>query len=160
MYSQEEPALDIMCPNHQQNIIVISTPNEANIDKYLQTRLLRINDQLHEVSVYETAPTLTTKGVIRGIPLEDNPKRMNEKIVNSRSPTALAGSDSANRPLLSSPATASWFAPWFVTEKLSSDAPDTGNESTYNTNAAALATEWTSAPTHKTRYAEATVPKP
>ncbi|KAH7977748.1 hypothetical protein HPB49_003370 [Dermacentor silvarum] len=53
-------------------------------------RQLRINDQDHEASVYETAPNLTSKGVIRGIPLEDDPKTIDEKIVNSRNPTALA----------------------------------------------------------------------
>ncbi|KAH7948895.1 hypothetical protein HPB49_002931 [Dermacentor silvarum] len=60
-----ERALDTIRTNNHQNIIVISTPNEANIDKYLHMRQLRINDQVHEVSVYETAPNLTTKGVIR-----------------------------------------------------------------------------------------------
>ncbi|KAH7977749.1 hypothetical protein HPB49_003371 [Dermacentor silvarum] len=33
--AREERALDTICTNNHQNIIVISTPNEANIDKYL-----------------------------------------------------------------------------------------------------------------------------
>ncbi|KAH7973897.1 hypothetical protein HPB49_006593 [Dermacentor silvarum] len=52
--AREERALDTICTNNHQIIIVISTPNEANIDKYLQMRQLCINDQLHEVCVYET----------------------------------------------------------------------------------------------------------
>ncbi|KAH7949281.1 hypothetical protein HPB49_007035 [Dermacentor silvarum] len=59
------------------------------MDKYLQMRQLRINDQLHEVSVYETAPNLTTNAIIRAIPLVDDPKTIDGKIVNLRNPTAL-----------------------------------------------------------------------
>ncbi|KAH7945957.1 hypothetical protein HPB49_017836 [Dermacentor silvarum] len=50
--AREERAQDTICMNNHQNIMVMSTPNEASNDKYLQMRQLRINDQLHEVSVY------------------------------------------------------------------------------------------------------------
>lgn len=39
--TKEERALDTICPNNQQSIIVVSTPNEASIDKYLQMKQIR-----------------------------------------------------------------------------------------------------------------------
>lgn len=49
----------------------------------------RVGGQMYEVNSYETAPNLTTKGVIRGIPLEDDVRTINEKVVNSQDPAAL-----------------------------------------------------------------------
>ncbi|KAL1467753.1 hypothetical protein MTO96_041950 [Rhipicephalus appendiculatus] len=53
-------------------------------------RQIHIQGKLHEVNVYETAPDNTTKGVIRGIPIEDGPRALDENIVNTRNPLALA----------------------------------------------------------------------
>ncbi|KAH6930832.1 hypothetical protein HPB50_019710 [Hyalomma asiaticum] len=45
---------------------------------------------MYEVNSYEAAASLMTKGVIRGIALEDNARTVDEKVVNSRNPTVLA----------------------------------------------------------------------
>ncbi|KAH7939379.1 hypothetical protein HPB52_011673 [Rhipicephalus sanguineus] len=86
----EESAEDTVCPNLHQNIVVVSTPKRANADRYARMRQIYIQGKLHEVNVYETAPDNTTKGVIRGIPIEDGPRALDENIVNPRNPLALA----------------------------------------------------------------------
>ncbi|KAH7983149.1 hypothetical protein HPB52_009648 [Rhipicephalus sanguineus] len=53
-------------------------------------RQLRTREIVYEVNAYETAPDNTSKGVIRGIPIEDRPQELDRKIVNSRNPTAVA----------------------------------------------------------------------
>ncbi|KAL1432477.1 hypothetical protein MTO96_013233 [Rhipicephalus appendiculatus] len=88
--TEEESAEDTVCPNSHQNIVVISTPKRANADRYAKMRQIHIQGKLHEVNVYETAPDNTTKGVIRGIPIEDGPRALDENIVNTRNPLALA----------------------------------------------------------------------
>ncbi|KAH6940692.1 hypothetical protein HPB50_005086 [Hyalomma asiaticum] len=62
---------DTICPNFQQNIIVVSTPTEAHADKYQKIASIKIGNQTFETNAYEAAPDCTSKGVIRGIPLED-----------------------------------------------------------------------------------------
>ncbi|KAH6947828.1 hypothetical protein HPB50_021599 [Hyalomma asiaticum] len=62
---------DTICPNFQQNIIVVSTPIEAHADKYQKIAIIKIGNQTFETNAYEAAPDCTPKGVIRGIPLED-----------------------------------------------------------------------------------------
>ncbi|KAL1481435.1 hypothetical protein MTO96_034469 [Rhipicephalus appendiculatus] len=88
--TEEESAEDTVCPNSHQNIVVMSTPKRANADRYAKMRQIHIQGKLHEVNVYETAPDNTTKGVIRGIPIEDGPRALDENIVNTRNPLALA----------------------------------------------------------------------
>ncbi|KAH7938881.1 hypothetical protein HPB52_001821 [Rhipicephalus sanguineus] len=63
--SPQDATEDIICPNMQQNIIVF------------------------EVRAYETAPDYTVKGVVRGIPLEEDAIAIHLNIVNKRNPTAL-----------------------------------------------------------------------
>lgn len=81
---------DTICPNPPQNIVVVSTSKRANADRYTKIKQIYIQGKLHEVNAYETAPHNTTKGVIRGIPVEEGPRELDEKIVNSRNPLALA----------------------------------------------------------------------
>ncbi|KAL1430168.1 hypothetical protein MTO96_015371 [Rhipicephalus appendiculatus] len=59
--TSEESAADTICPNTQQNIMVVSTPNEDNADK----------------------------GVIRGIPADANAEELDRNIVNERNPLAV-----------------------------------------------------------------------
>ncbi|KAH7977554.1 hypothetical protein HPB49_002314 [Dermacentor silvarum] len=42
---------------------------------------IRISDKVHELCAYETATLSTSKGIIRGIPLQDNPATIDGKIV-------------------------------------------------------------------------------
>ncbi|KAL1416532.1 hypothetical protein MTO96_027895 [Rhipicephalus appendiculatus] len=59
---------DMICPNLQQNIIVVSTPIEAHADKYQRITRIKVGKNTYETSAYEAAPDYTSKGVIRGIP--------------------------------------------------------------------------------------------
>lgn len=53
-------------------------------------RQIYIQGKPQDVNAYETAPDNTTKGVIRGIRIEDGPRALDEKIVNPRNAQALA----------------------------------------------------------------------
>ncbi|KAK8769323.1 hypothetical protein V5799_014212 [Amblyomma americanum] len=79
-----QSAEDAVCPNSHQNIDVVSTPKRANADRYAKLRKIHIQGKPHEVNTYEMAPDNTTKGVIRGIPIEDGPRALDENIVNLR----------------------------------------------------------------------------
>ncbi|KAH7968190.1 hypothetical protein HPB52_006448 [Rhipicephalus sanguineus] len=81
---------DVMCPNYGQNIMVASTPERHNADKYYRIRLIQIGGKDFEVSAYETAPHSTCKGVIRHIDANDGPAVLESNIVNDRNPLALA----------------------------------------------------------------------
>ncbi|KAK8777454.1 hypothetical protein V5799_029202 [Amblyomma americanum] len=87
--SGEEVTQDVICPNKQQNIVVISTPNRENADRYSAVRNLSISGTAHDVSAYETAPHGTVKGVIRGVPMTDTIQEINDYIVQDYNPTAL-----------------------------------------------------------------------
>ncbi|KAH7938815.1 hypothetical protein HPB52_000758 [Rhipicephalus sanguineus] len=82
--------LDTICPNFQQNIIVVSTPEEENATKYVRIRSILVAGRMHEVAAYRTAPYATCKGIIKDIPRCDGPEVLQRKIVNSRNPLALA----------------------------------------------------------------------
>lgn len=87
--SNEESAGDTICPNVQQNILVVSTPSEANATKYARIQAIRVHDKVHEVGAYRTAPYDTVKGVIRGVPLSDSALVIDRNIVNNRNPLAV-----------------------------------------------------------------------
>ncbi|KAH6930145.1 hypothetical protein HPB50_010722 [Hyalomma asiaticum] len=56
---------DTICPNFQQNIIVVSTPTEAHADKYQKIASIKIGNQTFETNAYEAAPDCTTaKGTL------------------------------------------------------------------------------------------------
>ncbi|KAH7933748.1 hypothetical protein HPB49_016773 [Dermacentor silvarum] len=88
--SPEETQDNTICPNVQQNIVVISTPRPLNADRYVRMKSIHVNGVTHEVNAYEAAPDNTTKGVIRGIPLTDNAQEIDVNIINARNPLALA----------------------------------------------------------------------
>ncbi|KAK8784887.1 hypothetical protein V5799_008748 [Amblyomma americanum] len=85
----DDSAEDTVCPNSQQNIVVVSTPKRANADRYAKLRQIHIQGKPHVVNAYETAPDNTTKGVLRGIPIEDGPRALDENIVTPRNPLTL-----------------------------------------------------------------------
>ncbi|KAK8771058.1 hypothetical protein V5799_025700 [Amblyomma americanum] len=87
--SGEEVTQDVICPNKQQNIVVISTPNRENADRNSAVRNLTISGTAHDVSAYETAPHGTVKGVIRGVPMTDTIQEINDYIFQDYNPTAL-----------------------------------------------------------------------
>ncbi|KAH6929217.1 hypothetical protein HPB50_024875 [Hyalomma asiaticum] len=88
--TDEESSEDTVCPNTQQNIVVVSTPYTDHADRYVRIRSIQVNGVTHEVNAYETAAEHTTKGVIRGIPLTDTPQQIYNNIVTARNPTTLA----------------------------------------------------------------------
>ncbi|CAN8024118.1 unnamed protein product, partial [Ixodes persulcatus] len=88
--SPEESQDDTICPNVQQNIVVISTPRPHNADRYVRMKSIHVNGVTHDVNAYEAAPDNTTKGVIRGIPLTDSAQEIDANIINARNPLALA----------------------------------------------------------------------
>ncbi|KAH8030550.1 hypothetical protein HPB51_008670 [Rhipicephalus microplus] len=66
-----EAGEDTVCSNNRRNIVV-STPHASHADKYRHLQAITIGDRHHEVSAYETAPDNTVKGIIKGIPLEED----------------------------------------------------------------------------------------
>ncbi|KAH7941546.1 hypothetical protein HPB49_014812 [Dermacentor silvarum] len=54
---------DSVCPNTQQNIVVVSTPSPQNADRYVCIKSIRVNGVPHDVNAYEMAAEDTTKGV-------------------------------------------------------------------------------------------------
>ncbi|KAH7944960.1 hypothetical protein HPB49_002856 [Dermacentor silvarum] len=87
---------DTICTNCQQNIIVVSTPIEAHADKYQKISRIKIGNQAFETSAYEAAPDCTSKGVIRGIPLEDTARDITANVITPRNPTAIAAKRLSN----------------------------------------------------------------
>ncbi|KAL1482483.1 hypothetical protein MTO96_033765 [Rhipicephalus appendiculatus] len=53
---------DVICPNLQQNIIVVSTPDRENATRYTRIKSIVVMGKEHEVSAYEAAPHYTCKG--------------------------------------------------------------------------------------------------
>ncbi|KAH7968430.1 hypothetical protein HPB52_008309 [Rhipicephalus sanguineus] len=53
---------DVVCPNAMQNVMVISTASQANVDSYLRMRCLRFGIKQYEINTYEAAPHATCKG--------------------------------------------------------------------------------------------------
>lgn len=87
---------DTICPNFQQNIIVVSTPTEAHADKYQKIASIKIGNQTFETNAYEAAPDCTSKGVIRGIPLEDTARDITANVITPKNPTAIAAKRLSN----------------------------------------------------------------
>ncbi|KAH7979264.1 hypothetical protein HPB49_008883 [Dermacentor silvarum] len=88
--SPQDAMEDIVCPNIQQNIIVVSTPHSSNAERYRRLVSFELDGHKLEIRAYETAPDYTVKGVVRGIPLEEDVKVIHLNIVNKRNPAALA----------------------------------------------------------------------
>lgn len=80
--SEEEARQDVKCPNKQPNIIIVRTPSSKNAEHYAVVSNLTVYGAKHEVSVYESNPRGTVKGVIRGVPLTDSSQEINDFIVH------------------------------------------------------------------------------
>ncbi|KAH7968156.1 hypothetical protein HPB52_006377 [Rhipicephalus sanguineus] len=80
---------DTICPNYQQNIIVVSNPVEEHANRYQRIACIKLGTQEFEASAYEAAPENTSKGVIRGIPLDDTALDITANVITPRNPTAL-----------------------------------------------------------------------
>ncbi|KAH8036789.1 hypothetical protein HPB51_005657 [Rhipicephalus microplus] len=91
-----EAGEDTVCSNNHQNIIVVSTPYASHADKCRQLQDITIGDRHHEVSAYETAPDNTVKGIIKGIPLDEDAMSIHTSIVHARIPYALAAKRLSN----------------------------------------------------------------
>ncbi|KAH7939326.1 hypothetical protein HPB52_010967 [Rhipicephalus sanguineus] len=91
-----EAGEDTVCSNNHQNIIVVSTPHATHAAKYRQLQAITVGYRRHEVSAYETAPDYTVKGIIKGIPLEEDAKSIHTNIVHARNPQALAAKRLSN----------------------------------------------------------------
>ncbi|KAH8029753.1 hypothetical protein HPB51_003705 [Rhipicephalus microplus] len=87
--NSEEIQRDTVCPNLAQNIIVISTPEQARVSQYASVRALGIGGQAYEVFAYAAAPETMVKGVIGGIPLSEMPEMIRANVVNDYNDTAL-----------------------------------------------------------------------
>ncbi|KAG0422987.1 hypothetical protein HPB47_001221 [Ixodes persulcatus] len=88
--TQAETMFDIQCPNVQQNIMVISTPDDLRARRYPGVKEIKIGDRTYEVSAYAAAPNGAVKGVVRGIPIEDSAATITENILTVRNPKARA----------------------------------------------------------------------
>ncbi|KAH7951753.1 hypothetical protein HPB52_012517 [Rhipicephalus sanguineus] len=87
---------DTICPNYQQNIIVVSTPVEEHANRYQRFACIKLGTQEFEASAYEAAPENTSKGVIRGIPLDDTARDITANVITPRNPTALVAKRMGN----------------------------------------------------------------
>ncbi|KAH7965624.1 hypothetical protein HPB49_009048 [Dermacentor silvarum] len=74
---------DIVCVNYKQNILVVSTPSDDHAAKYRHITSLKIGNEEFDTSAYEAAPENTSKGIIRGISLEESPKDIWENLAQS-----------------------------------------------------------------------------
>ncbi|KAG0422323.1 hypothetical protein HPB47_001847 [Ixodes persulcatus] len=88
--TQAETMFDTQCPNVQQNIMVISTPDDLRARRYPGVKEIKIGDRTYEVSAYAAAPNGAVKGVVRGIPIEDSAATITENILTVRNPKARA----------------------------------------------------------------------
>ncbi|KAH7961779.1 hypothetical protein HPB52_012079 [Rhipicephalus sanguineus] len=85
----EERQFDVICPNKTQNILVVSTPDPDRADQYRRIKQINARGKAHEVAAYETAPEDTSKGVIRGIPLDETPSNIISALVTARNPKVI-----------------------------------------------------------------------
>ncbi|KAK8763531.1 hypothetical protein V5799_033857 [Amblyomma americanum] len=87
--TKEEAKAYTICTNAQQNIIVVSTPDERRATLCPMVKALNKGYRTDEISAYRTAPDGTVKGVIRGIAVDYTPAEIAENIVNPRNPLAV-----------------------------------------------------------------------
>ncbi|XP_054921046.1 b(0,+)-type amino acid transporter 1-like [Dermacentor andersoni] len=80
---RDEREEDIVCPNNYQNILIVSTSDQERANKYQEVARIKIQDTFYEANAYETAPDMTAKGVIRGIPLDEGPRDITAAVVTS-----------------------------------------------------------------------------
>ncbi|KAL1420627.1 hypothetical protein MTO96_004506 [Rhipicephalus appendiculatus] len=76
-----------ICPNPIQNILVISTPDEKTVTKFVKIKELTINGKKCETNAYVSAPEQMAKGIIRNIPLKYTQDQLVQALVNARNPS-------------------------------------------------------------------------
>ncbi|KAL1444653.1 hypothetical protein MTO96_045469 [Rhipicephalus appendiculatus] len=86
----DQTTSDIICPNVSQNIMVASTSERENAERYVRIRSIDLGGCNYEINANEAAPDNTCKGVIRNIDVADEPGELERNIVNPRNPLALA----------------------------------------------------------------------
>lgn len=59
--TKQEAEADTFCPNKEQNIMAISTPDETRAASYARIPSISVNNQVHVVGAYQTAPEWTSK---------------------------------------------------------------------------------------------------
>lgn len=87
-----EPAAateDLLRVNHEQNILVVSTPLLARAERYARIEELKVGENLFSAKAYVTTPDDSVKGVIHNIPAYDSAEDIARSIVYSRNPTAM-----------------------------------------------------------------------
>ncbi|KAH7940915.1 hypothetical protein HPB49_008063 [Dermacentor silvarum] len=82
--TSEESTADPICPNKQQNIMVVCTPNKLNVARCAKIQEISIRGKPYEVSSYRTAPHDTVKGVIGGISIDASTDELEKNVVNER----------------------------------------------------------------------------
>ncbi|KAH9378755.1 hypothetical protein HPB48_017567 [Haemaphysalis longicornis] len=80
---------DVLCLNHQQNIIVMSTSKRGQANRYAMVEQINIRGTFLEVRAQESARHVNVKGEIWGIPLEDTAQYIQDLVVQKHSRTAL-----------------------------------------------------------------------
>lgn len=93
---RDEREEDIVCSNNYQNILIVSTSDQEHANKYQEVGRIKIQDKFYETNAYETAPDMTAKGVIRGIPLDEGPRDITAVVVTNKNPTAIAAKRISN----------------------------------------------------------------
>ncbi|KAH9366962.1 hypothetical protein HPB48_018550 [Haemaphysalis longicornis] len=78
---------DTICPNFQQNFVVVSKPEEENTAMYVRMKDLCIAGHMHEAAAYRAAPYETSKRIVRNVPLSESPQVLYR--VNPHNPLAL-----------------------------------------------------------------------
>lgn len=80
---------DSVSPNAAQNILVISTPSEERTLQYELIQEIAIGGATYEAYAYRAAPEDSSRGVIRGVGLEDTAENIHRFVVNRHNPTAM-----------------------------------------------------------------------
>ncbi|KAH6926066.1 hypothetical protein HPB50_013692 [Hyalomma asiaticum] len=62
---QEDQDTDTIRPNLQQNIIVASTPESENADRYVRIKQIKVMEHTYNISAYEAAPHTTLPNFVR-----------------------------------------------------------------------------------------------
>lgn len=87
-----------ICPNHTQNILVVSTPDETTATKVAKIKEITINGRKHTTNAYVSAPEEMAKGIIRNVPLNYTQDQLVHALVNVRNPSLRTPRDWAARP--------------------------------------------------------------
>ncbi|KAH7941362.1 hypothetical protein HPB49_012702 [Dermacentor silvarum] len=93
---RDEREEDIVCPNNYQNILIVSASYQEHAIEYQEVARIKIQDKFYEANAYETAPDMTAKGVIRGIPLDEGPRDITAAVVTNKNPMVIAAKRISN----------------------------------------------------------------